>query len=67
MNCQSTAFKDALTVAHHVMVVRIGLVKFQCRKLRIVRAVDALVAEILDELKYSIKAPDHETFQEQFV
>ena len=67
MNCQSTAFENALTVAHHVMVVGIGLVKFQCGELRIVRAVDTLVAEILDEFKYSIKAPDYETFQEQFV
>ena len=52
---------------HHVVVVRVCLVKLQHRKLRIVRPVDPFVSKVVTYLVHSLEAADDETLQIQLV
>ena len=63
MQCNGNAFNHLFREIHHPQVVFIGYIDFHDREFRIVRPVDALVAEVLADLVDALEPADDQPLQ----
>ena len=59
--------KKRFDAAHHSFIVRIRFVKLEHRELRIVRAVDAFVSEVVSDLVDSVESADNEPLEIELI